>query len=204
MSVLITDPDLAADVMKARAESDGDRYTEVWDGVVVMPALPNNEHQNLVMRLGVPFAAVVNWEAGDSVQPGANVSDRVTGWKRNYRCPDVVVALAGGRAQDCGTHWCGGPDFVVEIRSPSEDPRDKLDFYAAVGTREVLVIDRDPWALELYQLDGLVLESAGRSAAAEPRELTSRVMPLTFRLRAATPRPAVVVTHTGTGQTWTA
>jgi Uma2 family endonuclease len=63
--------------------------------------------------------------------------------------PDVVVALAGGQAKDCGTHWCSGPDFVVEIRSPSEDPRDKLDFYAAVGTREVLVIDRDPWALEL-------------------------------------------------------
>src|SRR5688500_17695917 len=122
-----------------------------------MPALPNNEHQNLVMRLGVPFAAVVNWEAGDSVPPGANVSARVAGWKQNYRCPDVVVALAGGRAQDCGTHWCGGPDFVVEIRSPSEDPRDKLDFYAAVGTREVLVIDRDPWGLELFRLDGLVL-----------------------------------------------
>lgn len=204
MSVLITDPDLAADVMKARAESDGDRYTEVWDGVVVMPALPNNEHQHLVVRLCVPFAAVVDWDAGDGVQPGANVSDRVTGWKQNYRCPDVVVTRAGGRARDCGTHWCGGPDFVVEIRSPSEDPRDKLDFYAAVGTREVLVIDRDPWGLELFRLDGSALQTVGRSDAAEFELLTSTVMPLTFRLRAATPRPAIVVTHTTTGQTWTA
>lgn len=204
MSVLITDPDLAADVIEARAASDGDRYTEVWDGLVVMPALPNNEHQFLVVRLCVPFSAVVNWEAGDGVLPGANVSDRLTGWKRNYRCPDVVVALAGGRAKDCGTHWCGGPDFVVEVRSPSEDPRDKLDFYATVGTREVLVIDRDPWGLELFRLDGLVLESQGRSDSTDPSVLTSSVMPLTFRLGEATPRPTIVLTHTGTGQTWTA
>ncbi len=154
MSVLITDPDLAADVMKTRAETDADRYTEVWDGVVVMPAVPNNEHQSLVMRLGAAFAVVVDWDAGDSVQPGANVSDREDGWKQNYRCPDVVVALAGGRAKDCGTHWCGGPDLVVEIESPGQDARDKLDFYAAVDCREVLLIGRDPWALELCRLGG--------------------------------------------------
>jgi Uma2 family endonuclease len=204
VSVLITDPDLAADVIKARAESDGDRYTEVWEGVVVMPALPNNEHQNLVMRLSVPFAAVVNWEAGDSVQPGANVSDRIKGWKQNYRCPDVVVTFAGGQARDCGTHWCGGPDLVVEIRSPSEDPRDKLDFYAGVGTREVLVIDCDPWGLELFRLEGSNLSCVGRSDETTPNMLASSVIPLTFRLRTATPRPTIVVTHTGTGQTWTA
>jgi hypothetical protein len=204
MSVLITDPELAADVRRARAESDGDRWTEVWEGLVVMPALPNNEHQILVMRLGVPFAAVVDWAAGDSVQPGANVSDREVGWKQNYRCPDVVVALAGGRAKDCGTHWSGGPDLVVEIQSPSDEPRDKLDFYTAVGSREVLVIDRDPWALELYRLDGGALLSIGRSDESNPAVIESAVLPLTFQLRAGTPRPVVVVTHRATGQTWTA
>ena len=30
--------------------------------------------------------------------------------------------------------------------------REKLDFYAKVGTREVLILDRDPWSLELYAL----------------------------------------------------
>jgi Uma2 family endonuclease len=204
MTVLIRDPDLAAEVKKARAETDADRYTEVWNGVVVMPAVPNNEHQKIVTRLCVPFSSVIDWEAGDAVLPGANVSDRTPDWKENYRCPDVVVALAGGRAKDCGTHWCGGPDLVVEIQSPSDEPRDKLDFYAAVGCREVLVIDRDPWALELYRLDGGELRSVGRSDEANPTELSSGVLPLTFHLRPGSPRPAVVVTHPATGQTWTA
>jgi Uma2 family endonuclease len=204
MTVVIHDPGLAADVMKARAESDGDRWTEVWDGVVVRPALPNSEHQNLVVRLCVPFASVVNWDAGDSVQPGGNVSDREKGWERNYRLPDVLVALAGGRAKDCGAHWCGGPDLVVEIESPGQDARDKLDFYAAVGTREVLVIDRDPWCLELLRLDDGAFQSVGRSDETDPTVLVSIVLPLTFRLRPGASRPAVVLTHTTTGQTWTA
>lgn len=204
MTVVIRDPDLAAEVQRARAGTDADRYTEVWDGVVVLPAVPNNEHQRMVTRLCVPFSAVVNWDAGDGVLPGANVSDRTPDWKENYRCPDVVVALAGGRAKDCGSHWCGGPDLVVEIQSPGDEPRDKLDFYAAVGCREVLVIDRDPWAMELYRLDAGELRSVGRSDEANPAEMASAVLPITLRLRPGSPRPGVVVTHTATGQTWTA
>ncbi|HEX4612066.1 MAG TPA: Uma2 family endonuclease [Urbifossiella sp.] len=204
MSVLIRDPDLAADVVKARAESDGDRWTEVWDGVIVMPALPNNEHQTLVQRLSVPFSAVINWDTGDVVHPGANVSDREHGWKLSYRIPDILVALAGGRAKDCGTHWCGGPDMVVEVQSPSEDPRDKLPFYAAAGTREVLVIDRDPWCLELFRLDEGVLRSVGRSDETGSPELVSSVLPLGFRLRSESPRSVIVVTHRESRQTWTA
>ena len=204
MSVLIHDPDLAADVLKAREESDGDRYTEVWDGVVVMPAVPNNEHQHLVMRLGSAFSAVVDWDAGDGVLPGANVSDRDVGWKQNYRCPDVVVALAGGRARDCGTHWCGGPDLVVEIESPGQDARDKLDFYAAVGCREVLLIDRDPWALELYRLVGDAYSLVGRVEGKGGGDVKSDVLPLTFAFTPGKLRPAIAITHATTGQTWTA
>lgn len=40
--------------------------------------------------------------------------------------------LAGSKAKDSGTHWVGGPDILVEITSPGEDPRQKLDFYAKV------------------------------------------------------------------------
>lgn len=204
MSVLITDPDLAAEVRKARADTDADRYTEVWDGVVVMPALPDNEHHRLVMRLCVPFATVVDRDAGDGVQPGANVSDRESGWKDNYRCPDVVVALAGGRAKDCGTHWCGGPDLVVEIESPGQDARDKLDFYAAVGCREVLLIDRDPWALELTRLDGTGYTPVGRVEAVGDPGVTSEVLGLTFAFAPGKTRPAITITHAATGRTWTA
>jgi Uma2 family endonuclease len=204
MPVLINDPDLAREYRERRERLGLDKYDEVWDGVLVVPALPNTEHQRLVQLLSIPFSAVIDWDRGDAVMPGANVSDRGSDWKENYRCPDVVVVLAGGRARDCGTHWRGGPDLVVEIASPGEDPRQKNDFYAKVKTRELLAIDRDPWGLELYQLRRGRLVSAGRSDVSNPAVLASGVLPLTFQLRAGALRPAIVMTHTGTGQTWTA
>lgn len=204
MSVIIYDPEFAEVVKRTRADSGGDRYTEVWDGVTVMPALPNNEHQDLVLGLCVAFAAVVNRDAGDRVHPGANVSDQEEDWKQNYRCPDALVALSGCRAEDRETHWFGGPDLVVEIQSPGQDSREKLDFYAAVGCRELLVIDRRPWVLELYRFDDGRSTSVGRVTAADTTELASTVLPLTFRLRPGKPRPVIVMTQPATGQVWTA
>jgi Uma2 family endonuclease len=204
MATLINDPDIERAFRARRKRLGQDKYDEVWDGVLVVPALPNNEHQALVQRLTIPFSAIIDWDRGDMVLPGANVSDRRKSWKKNYRCPDVVVRLAGGRAVDCGTHWFGGPDFLVEIVSHGDDPQRKFDFYAKVKSREVMVIDRDPWALELYQLRRGKLRLTGRSDAANPAALASGVLPLTFRLRDGKPRPTIVVTHTGTGQTWTA
>jgi Uma2 family endonuclease len=156
------------------------------------------------MDLCYAFATVANRSGGDRVQPGANVSDRDKGWKQNYRCPDVVVYLTTNKAKDRDTHWVGGPDIAVEITSPGEDPRLKLDFYAKVKTRELLVVDRDPWAVELYQLRRGKMVSVGTSDSTNSAVLTSGVLPLTLQLRAGTPRPTILLTHTGTGQTWTA
>jgi Uma2 family endonuclease len=204
MTVVIQDQDTAKSFVAERKRLGLDRWDEVWDGVLVVPPLPNNEHQQLVMRLSSPFLGLVDWDRGDQALPGANVSDRVKGWDKNYRCPDVVVCLAGGQAKDCGTHWCGGPDFLIEIVSPGEDPQLKFDFYAKVKTREVLIVGRDPWALELYQLRRGKLRLAGRSDRANPGVLASGVLPLTFQLKNAKPRPTILIAHAGTGQTWTA
>ncbi len=203
MPVLITDP-VYEEKIRAELENAAEkRRDEVWDGVLVVPPLANNEHQRIVMDLAYAFASVVN-RGTDVVLPGCNVSDRETDWRFNYRDPDIAVYLSGNPARDCGTHWCGGPDLLVEVVSPGEDPRQKLDFYAKVNTREVLVVDRDPWALELYQLQAGKMVLVGRSDAADPAELGSAVLPLTFGLQSGTARPVVVVTHTATGQTWTA
>jgi len=204
MAVLILDPELAGRLItdpEIRRPTDRD---EVWEGLLVMPPSPNTEHQRLVSRVNSALSAVVDWDRGDQVVPGGNVSDRSVGWIGNYRIPDVLVCLAGGLARDLGTHWVGGPDVAVEIVSPGEDPRAKLDFYASVGTRELLVLDRDPWALELYQLAAGRLVLAGRSDAATPAVLASVVLSLTFQLRDGTPRPTIHIAHTTTGQTWTA
>ena len=204
MSVLILDPALAQEFREDRRTRQLDRWDEVWDGVLVVPAAPNNEHQRLVQRLSIPLSGIIDWDGGEQVQPGANVSDREEGWTKNYRIPDLLVFLAGNSAKDCGTHWCGGPDLAVEIVSPGDKPKEKLTFYAKVKTRELLIVDRDPWSLELYQLRSGKLQLAGRADLASPAVLTSGVLPLTFQLQPGTPRPKILVTHTTTGQTWTA
>lgn len=204
MPVLILDPVYEQHVRAVREAETPNARDEVWDGVVVMPPLPNVEHQILVTDLALVFAAVVNRAAGDLALAGANVSDREADWQNNYREPDVLVYLAGNPAKNAGTHWVGGPDLAVEVVSPGEDPRQKLPFFAKVNTREVLVVDRDPWAVELYQLRGGQLVLAGRSDAANPAVLASGVLPLTFRLQPGTPRPTILVAHSADGRTWTA
>jgi Uma2 family endonuclease len=60
--------------------------------------------------------------------------------------------LESGQARNCGTHWVGGPDFVVEVVSFEDRTREKIGFYASIGARELLIVDRAPWQLEHYRL----------------------------------------------------
>jgi Uma2 family endonuclease len=203
MPVLVLDPNLEQRIRADRVDPQVSRYDEVWEGVLVVAPLPNNDHQRIVMRLGAVFSSVIDWSTGNQVLPGANVSDREMGWLANYREPDVAVYLAANPAVDCGSHWVGGPDLAVEVVSPGEQPRDKLAFYAQVNTREVLIVDRDPWKLELYQLQAgqlLLQESAEVGSAI----LACNVLPLTFQLLPGMPRPTILITHNVTKQSWTA
>jgi Uma2 family endonuclease len=205
MSVLILDPVLEQRIRSEREEQN--RYDEVWDGVLVMAPLPNNEHQFIVMEICYAFRDAVNLNAGDRVFPGVNVSDRDADWLTNYREPDVAVYLATNPAKNCGTHWVGGPDLAVEIVSPGEDPHAKLHFYATVNTRELLIVDRNPHCLELYQLHGGKLLLVGRADLNNSVVLASGVLPLTFQLKtstASTPRATILLTHSDNTQTWTA
>jgi hypothetical protein len=118
----------------------------------------------------------------------------------------VAVFLAGTSARNRETHWLGGPDFGVEVISRGDDSRDKLPFYAAVGSRELLLIDRDPWALELYRpgVGGVGLALAGTSTVGGGELLASAVLPLGFRLVAGEGggRPRIEVTHADGAQRW--
>jgi Uma2 family endonuclease len=204
MPVVILDPDMEEKFRYLWEDEDASRYDEVWEGVLIVPPLPNNEHQEVQLALAMPFYHVVVTGNLGHAYPGVNVSDRATGWKSNYRGPDVVVYLHSNPAVNHGTHWQGGPDFLVEIRSPGERPHDKFTFYESVNTREVLIVDRDPWAVELFRLTGGKLVSVGRSDLANPAVLASAVVPLTFRLVPGQPRPRVEVVHPPTGRRWEA
>jgi Uma2 family endonuclease len=204
---IIHDRLLEEELRAARKLSGADRYDEVWDGVTVMSPLADIEHQALVMRLGTIIQIALGLDSPHLVLPGTNVTDRRDDWRQNYRCPDVAVYLAGTTAENRGTHWLGGPDLAVEIgsehASPDDPTREKVAFYAQVGTRELLIIDRDPWAAELLRLDGDRLAPVGRSTVEDPRTIESAVVPLTFRLEAGSPRPRLVVTQPEAGRSWT-
>ena len=197
MQLLVLDP-----ILQRELRDSYEWYTETWDGVEVMPPLPNNVHQELQFKLLMPLAEVVDTPGLGTVTAGVNVTDRHVNWTSNFRGPDVVVYLLTNPATNHGTHWEGGPDFLVEIISEGEDPHAKFDFYAGVNTREVLIVERDPWAVELFQLSGGRLVSVGRSDVANGLVLPSGVVPLTFRLVAGTPRPRIEVTHAATGRQW--
>ena len=112
---------------------------------------------------------------------------------------------AGNPADDKKSHWLGGPDFAVEVVSRYDNTRKKFKFYAGVGTRELLIVDRFPWSLELYRLIGRdVLKLVGKSTLDQPAILASEVLPLTFTLIPGEDRPEIEVIHTQDARRWLA
>jgi Uma2 family endonuclease len=179
-----------------------DRFDEVWEGVYVMNPLADWDHQVLVGNLTMCLGSVIRDSRLGQVLPGVNVSDRREGWEKNFRCPDVAVFLNDCKAVNCGTFAFGGPDFAVEIVSPGDRSREKLDFYAKVGTRELLIVDRKPWALELYRLQGETPTRVGKSTLVKRDWLSSEVVPLKFRLVAGKSRPEIEAVHGTTRKKW--
>ncbi len=202
MPILIENPRWEARIRRRRQITGADRYDETWDGVYIVSPLPDDEHQRLIASLATVLTLLVSFPGLGEVRPGVNVSDRVRGWKDNYRIPDVAVRLNDGRARILKKHWVGGPDFAVEVISKGDRSRKKLDFYASLGSREVLIVDRDPWSLELYSLRGDQLIPSGVGRVGTPEALASTVLPLTFRLVAGEPKPQIEVVHNPDGRSW--
>lgn len=202
LPLFIPDVNVSADMIEDRRARGIDRHDEVWEGVYVMSPLANNEHQRLTLLLASILVEVVDRAGLGESYPGVNLTDQQHNWQRNFRCPDVVAFLIGNPAQNRGTHWFGGPDFAVEIVRPYDRAREKLDFYAKIGTRELLIIDRDPWQLELFRLDAGTLASVGVSTVETPLALASERANLAFKLIPGPERPQIAVAHSD-GRTWT-
>ena len=202
MTVMVLDQQFAARLKAERVASGLDRYDEVWEGVYMMAPIANNEHLDIQGLLVSAFRAAFGFGGPQRVAPGGNVSDREDEWTHNYRIPDVIVVLPGSAARDCCSHWCGGPDLCVEVASPGDRSRDKLGFYAQVGVRELLLVDRDPWGLQLYHLTGGRLELSGRLEPGDADALRSSIVPASLRLVIGRPRPRIEVTHHDGVQRW--
>ncbi|WP_169974080.1 Uma2 family endonuclease [Tautonia rosea] len=180
-------------LIRRRKESGAYRWDEVWDGVYVVSPDPDIQHQWLAGYLLHTLIAAVGHIDGIKLFPSINISDRPDRWRKNCRCPDAAVFLPGNPAEDRGAYWLGGPDFLIEILSPGDRARRKLPFFAKVGVREALIIDRNPWRLELHRrLDDQFL-LVGTSSPSDPEPIASKVLPLSFRLVSGDPRPTIEV-----------
>jgi Uma2 family endonuclease len=202
MAVLVTDPFLEDRLRLERELSGADRYDEVWEGLYVMTPIPDVEHQQIVARFTAILQETVGWPELGDVFPGVNLTERKDDWRYDYRVPDVGVVLRGGKAEDCGTHLRGGADFLVEVTSPKDRTYEKIPFYTRLGVRELLVVDRSMWTLELYRWGEGELKRVGESSLDAPDVLPSEVVPLRFRLVPGTPRPNIEVTHVESGRSW--
>ena len=65
-----------------------------------------------------------------------------------YRVPDLVFC----RAEHVSDRGAEGADLVVALRSPGDETYAKLDFYASLGVREVLVVHPADRTVELFRL----------------------------------------------------
>jgi Uma2 family endonuclease len=201
----IRDPLLIRDYICARQGMGIDQHDEVWEGVYVVPPLANNQHQAIVAWLVGLLFNVVNLENRGKVFPGANVSDRRDGWTHNFRAPDIVVVLNGSTAEDCGTHWCGGPDFLVEVRSGKPDMvEEKFPFYSKIGVRELLVIDRDSREVTLYRSTASTMEPVVATMIGGRKWLASELVSLAFRRKMRSGQPETEIIRTDdTDGLWT-
>ncbi len=196
-------PDTHKRLIRRRRKSGRDRYDETWDGVYVMSPEADLDHQELSTSLASALIQATESQPRHRIYSGANVSDRSKGWTENYRVPDVAVFSPGNPAEKRKAYWLGGPDFAVEVVSEGDRSREKFEFYAKVAVRELLLVDRDPWRLELYRNHGEELVLAGTFILGDVQSLKSIVLPVSFRLIDDEERPMIVVTQTVDGRTWT-
>ena len=143
-------------ILEWRKRTGAAQRDEVWEGVLHMSPEPDCEHQDfegcletwLRLNWARPRRAKV-YHRINLALPNAGSS-----WVDNYRIPDLVLLTRERFSINCRTHFEGGPEVVVEIRSPRDESEDKLPFYAEIGILEVWIIDRDTKEIDLYALSG--------------------------------------------------
>src|SRR4051812_4858406 len=87
MPKVILPPSAWKRLLRKRRLFGADRFDEVWNGVYVLTALADNQHQELAGRLTTGFVQAMSGVPGIRVLPGANISDNPADWSRNLPLP---------------------------------------------------------------------------------------------------------------------
>jgi Uma2 family endonuclease len=140
-------------LLEERRRMGVDRWDEMWWGELHMVPPPAERHQSLgsllLMALG-PLAHARGLKI--SYEIGLFSADD------DYRVPDLGV-YRPDQASARGLE--NAAELVVELVSPDDESRAKLPWYAE-RVREVVLVDRDTLAVEVFRANG------GRAEPVEP------------------------------------
>lgn len=122
-----------------------DKRDEMWDSVLHMVPPPGGPHQRLGSRLFLVLAPLA--------ERRGLVPFYETGLFRTdeeYRVPDQLYCWPEYQS-DRGVERA---DLVVEIRSKGDETYKKIDFYAQLGVREMLIVHPEDRRVELLRAVG--------------------------------------------------
>jgi len=141
---------------------DNNRY-ELIEGELFVSRAPGIPHQRIVLNLEIILSNYLREHPIGILVPGAGAIfsdyDAVIpdlAFVRNERWDQVVT----------GEKFTGALDLVIEVTSPGAENRRrdllvKRQLYGKYGVAEYWVVDSDNRQIEVYRLQGQLLESAG-------------------------------------------
>ena len=119
-----------------------DQRVELIDGVFYDMAAPTVEHQLLTGSVHAQLLSFIRRKKGKCIPLVSPVDVKLDADNKTMVQPDVVVVCDRERVTDRVV--LGGPDFVLEVVSPSSVMKDyikKAAKYEAAGVREYWIID---------------------------------------------------------------
>lgn len=153
---------------------DGKRH-EIIHGEMFVSAAPTPRHQKVLLKLLVALSKFLEKrDIGEVLLSPIDVlleNDSVVQ-------PDLLfirkerLSIIGERA------IIAAPDLVIEVRSPTTQKLDSVDkraLYAEQGVREYWIVDPDSERIEIFLLEGKILEK--KAAATEGRAKSLSVLP---------------------------
>jgi Uma2 family endonuclease len=147
--------DVPEQVIEDRRRKGLDARDEVWEGVLHMVQPPSWDHQDILDGLVALLRPYIRKHGLGAIASAVGIRMPGSG-ASNFRVPDAVFLARGHETRiDSRRTWVeGAADVVWEVRSPGDETDDKLPFYADLGVREVVIIDRDTRNVEILALSG--------------------------------------------------
>lgn len=134
-----------------------DVRAELIDGEIYYMAAPSEMHQSLLMELLYEIKQYIKASHKKCKIYPSPFGVYISRDKRNFLEPDIVVICPhenDDRLQSNGVH--GGPDWVIEIVSPSSKTMDylrKSHKYQENGVREYWIVDPKTEQVSVYHFE---------------------------------------------------